>query len=163
MVGNALDTHATTYRNGGAVAYANPDAHTAAGGDGETIPHATADTNAPTHAHTAANGVNSHINADGVAKSHINANGVANSHINARAYGDALAPGDARGTRYTVRSSHRAVAVDPAGPLGNRRRTVTVTPETQVEGTPAVGLQAEVEAVERVNVVIQAINIMIKG
>jgi hypothetical protein len=40
---------------------------------------------------------------------------------------------------------------------------VTVTPETQVEGTPAVGLQAEVEAVERVNVVIQAIKITIKG
>ena len=114
MVGNAPDTHATTHRYGGAVAYANRDAHAAVCGDGETVPHATADADAPTHAHTAANGVNSHINANGVAKSHINANGVTNSHINARAYGDALTPGDARGTRHTVRGSHRVVAAGPA-------------------------------------------------
>ena len=49
------------------------------------------------------------------------------------------------------------------GPWVIGGRVVIVTPETQVQGTPAVGLQAEVEAVQHTNMVIQAISITIKG
>jgi hypothetical protein len=42
-------------------------------------------------------------------------------------------------------------------------RTVIVTADTHVEGAPAVGLQAAVDAVQHKNAVLHAIKITIKG